>query len=117
MQDGWGQVRGRGQSVTEEQGTGWREQPGREFQPELEGLDVSQLESKEEVESPHLRLLSLPLRHPPPPAPRALRLLGAVCWSRNSRLQETQGGKSRHTEEWAFPVQTLLFLRKHPNCS
>ena len=66
MQDGWGQVRGRGQSVTEEQGTGWREQPGREFQPELEGPDVSQLESKEEVESPHLRLLFLPLCPPPP---------------------------------------------------
>lgn len=114
MQDGWGQVRGRGQSVTVEQGTGWREQPGRQFQPELEGPDVSQLESKEEVESPHLPLLSLPLRPPPPPAPRALRLLGVVCWSRNSRFQETQGGKSHDTKEWAFPVQTLLFLRRHP---
>ena len=80
MQDGWGQVRGRGQSVTVEQGTGWREQPGRQFQPELEGPDVSQLESKEEVASPHLPLLSLPLRTtttPPPPRPQGASPAGS----------------------------------------
>lgn len=53
MQDGWGQVRGRGTNPSQKSRE-WGGENGqrREFQPELEGPDISQLEREGKVREP-----------------------------------------------------------------